>query len=465
MRLLSSNTFLILLLFKFRAGTQVADIYDILTKDGIQQKREGSQYVVGLYKELPKHAVTKGANILSMKNKYGSEFTCMIPRPGGGNNEEETEIEEVETVESLETDANLEEAVEEQQLVEEPIVLDKLTWLLRNYEGSCLKHDGKYWKTKVCFQPRPHIIQQHDQTTFDLGKLDGVFDSENFDHRKLKHVAAMGNKKQPPFLQLVFLDGTDGRISLVNIRCAHIYDRVKKMSEPLELVYVFDLSIKLVCDYDETWNKETPEQQLTEGEVSMTVEGSVEEILEETFSQLSPNGIDKKSCLFYQPGWFTFEICYQKHIQQYHIQHERTKGMPNVITQKVTQRFSLGDWDGQSLAMVKGSTPDKSYAKAVYVDGTECDLTGKPRMSTVHYKCNKDIKDTRVELFQEVETCVYLFVIATNSLCLHAEFKPAPLNTKEIICYLTNSYSTPNFAKVRELETSDDVLSDETSIQ
>lgn len=392
----------------------------------------------------------------------------MIPnsRDDSEEEEEETETEEVgiayermETDASLEEAASPEEALEEQQIVEEPVVLDKLTWLLRNYEGSCLQHDGGYWKTKVCFEPIPHIIQQHNQITFNLGSLDGVYDSEKFDHRKLKHVAAIGSKKRPPFLQLAFLDGSDGRKSLVNIRCAHIYDRVKKMSEPIELVYLFDLSIKSVCDYDAYLMRETPELQRPDPEVSSTAEGSVEQILEETFSLLPPNG-DKKSCLYYQPGWFTFEICYQKQIQQYHVQLQRAKG--KALTQIVTQQFSLGHWDGQPLVMVEGSTPDKSYAKAIYIDGTECDLTGKPRMSTVHYKCNKDIKDTRVELFQEVETCVYLFVIGTKSLCEHAEFKSVPVNTKEIICYLTNS--PPNIAKENKLETSDDVSSEDTFI-
>merc|ERR1719357_1298067 len=122
----------------------------------------------------------------------------------------------------------------------------------------------------------------------------------------------------------------------------------------------------------------------------------------------------------------------------------------------VTQLFSLGYWDGQPLVMVEGSTADKSYAKAVYIDGTECDLTGKPRMSSVHYKCNKDIEGTRVELFQEVETCVYLFVIGTKSLCSHEEFKPEPLNTKEIICYLSDS--PPDIAEGREIDTFDSML-------
>lgn len=456
--------FLILLLLNFKAGTQVSDIYDILTNDGLQQKREGSQYVVGLYKKLPEHAVKKGANIHSMKNRYGSEFTCIVPRPGA-ENEWEEEMEEVETsttVEEVEAIVEPEEEPLEQQMIEEPVVLDKISWFLQNFEGSCLNHDGGYWKTQVCFQPDiPHIFQQHGMTIFDLGKFHGVFDEGNPEYRRLKHVATMGKQKRPPFLQLAFLGGTDGRISLVNIRCAHIYDRVKTMSEPIRLVYLFELSIKLVCNYKEnSHSEEISGQQLPE-EVSKPLEGSVEEILDETFSELTRNRLDKKSCLYYRPGWFTFEICYQKRIQQYHLQEEQTKDKPPRVKQRITQLFNLGTWDGQSLTIMKGSTPDKSYAKALYIDGTNCDLTGKPRTSTVHYKCNRDIKDTRVELFQELETCVYLFVIATNTLCEHEDFKPPPLSTKEIICYLTNS--PPNIAKVRKLGTSDDKL-DETSM-
>jgi len=406
--------------------------------------------VVGLYNELPQHAVKKGANILSMKNQYGSEFTCIVPRPGAENELEGVEVVGVETVskvEEVEIGVKYEEEVLEQQMVEEPVLVDKSTWFFQNYQGSCLNHDGGYWQTKVCFQPIPHIFQKHEKTIFELGRYDGVFDADNFEHRSLKHVATLGRKKYTPFLQLAFLGGTDGRISLVNIRCARMYDRVKEMSEPLELVYLFELSMKLACNYEENSPSiETSVHQLQE-KVSKPLKGSVEETLDETFSQLAPNVLDKNSCLYYKPGWFTFEICYQKHIQQYHVHQERTKDKPSKVKRRITQHFSLGDWDGKSLTIVEGSTPDKSYAEAVYIGGTECDLTGKPRMSTVRYKCNRDINNIRVELFKEVETCVYLFVIATSTLCVHEEFKPLPLNAKEIICYLTNS--PPNIAKIK----------------
>jgi len=470
---LSAKVLAIFLLFKFRASTQVADIYDILTKDGIQQKREGNQYVVGLYKELPAHALTKNVNIVSMRNKFGTQFTCMVPAQVASDQEDEhsrteapSEIEqdsEASTLEQEEIEEEPKEEVVEWQPIEEPVVLDKLTWFLRNYEGPCLKYAGDFWTTKVCFDPIPHIIQQHDTTTFDLGKLNGVFDPENLEHQKLKPLAEVMRRKKQPFLQLAFTGGTDGRISLVNIGCAHIHDRVKKLSEPIELVYVFELSTKLACNYGETsrtQNQAHTNQEQPKSEVSRAVKGSVEEILEKTFSKLVTTGSGKKPCLYYQPGWFTFEICHQKHIQQYRLEHEIVHNKPNTMIPRITQQYNLGIWDEQPITIVKGSTSDKSYAKAVYIDGTVCDLTGEPRKSTIHFRCNQDVKDVKVELFQEVETCVYLFVIATNSMCTHEYFKPEPLSTKEIICYLTNSPS--DMVMDEKLETSGNIL--DTSI-
>jgi len=144
------------------------------------------------------------------------------------------------------------------------------------------------------------------------------------------------------------------------------------------------------------------------------------------------------------------------------MEKRRAKDKPRQVNQKVTQQFSLGDWDGQPLTIIKGSTPDDTYAEAVFVEGTECDLTGKPRRSTVQFKCNKNIKATRIELFQEVETCVYLFVVGTSSLCNVEEFKTEPLNTKEIICYLTNS--PPDIAEVENLNAPDDFLDEDSML-
>jgi len=460
MRPLSLKLYLIPLLFHFQVSTQVSDIYDILTRDENQQKREGDQYVIGIYKEVPDHAVSKESKVISMKNKYGSEFTCLVPRPEADKDELSTESEsKSEGVESaaVEEVEVIEESAEDlvaQESVEEPAVLEKLAWFLQNYEGSCLKYDAGFWKTKVCFQPVPHIIQWHDETTFDLGKLSGVFDPENPEHRRLKSVARPRKKTKKPFLQLAFTGGTDGRISLVNIGCAHIYDRVKKLAEPIQLVYVFDLSTKLACNWENDSQRiKKQKQNLTQSLVSDESTGSVEEILDETFSTLKAKGSNKKSCLYYRPGWFTFEICYQKHILQYHMERSRAKNEPMKVKQKVTQQFSLGDWDGHPLNIIKGSTPENTYAEAVFVEGTECDLTGKLRRSTVRFKCNKDIKSTRIELFQEVETCVYLFVVGISSLCNLEGFKTKPLNTKEIICYLANS--PPDISNVENTDSSD----------
>jgi hypothetical protein len=400
MSLLASKIFIIFLLLNFGAGTQAADIYDILTKDGHQQRREGTQYVVGLYRERPKHALTKDVNILPMKNKFGAEFTCMVPRSENidQNNgeiwqtEAQSETGRVGTATTVEQVDTEEEGVLEWPTVYKPVVKDKLSWFLQNYDGPCLKWDGGFWKTLVCFNPVPHIIQQHDKTTFDLGKLNGVFDPKNSEHRRIKPVAEASSTSKEPFLQLVFTGGTDGRVSLVNILCTRINDRVRKLVEPIELVYVLELSSKAACNYDDN----SPAQEIDKGESEVldAASGSADEILADTFSKIASKGLDNKPCVYYKPGWFTFEICWQKHVQQYHLEHELVHDKPNTMIQKVSQKFNLGFWDGQPLNLVKGSTPEKSIAKAVYIGGTECDLTGKPRKTTVHFKCNKHSKGT-----------------------------------------------------------------------
>jgi len=105
--------------------------------------------------------------------------------------------------------------------------------------------------------------------------------------------------------------------------------------------------------------------------------------------------------------------------------------------EKVTDEYVLGKWDGGPLTVVPGSTPGSSYAEMSYIGGTRCDLTGAPRKATVRYRCNRNIPGTRVENFQEVESCVYVFNVALNSLCNHEKFQPAKVRTEEIVCYLT----------------------------
>lgn len=81
-----------------------------------------------------------------------------------------------------------------------------------------------------------------------------------------------------------------------------------------------------------------------------------------------------------------------------------------------------------------------------------CELTGRPRMTTVNLRCNKDSKGIQVESFQEVETCVYTFNVAMRSLCDHDEFKPQVVRTEEIVCYLSQAITDINSTEAAELK-------------
>jgi len=120
-----------------------------------------------------------------------------------------------------------------------------------------------------------------------------------------------------------------------------------------------------------------------------------------------------------------------------------------------TDEYVLGVWDKKALTVVSGPTTASSYAKSDFTEGTMCDLTGRPRMTTVNFRCNNEVNGIQVENFQEIETCVYIFNVAMRSLCEHEEFKPAVVRTEEIICYLAQAVdlnSTETLEKKEEGE-------------
>jgi len=97
---------LIVFLLLVTTGQQVADIYDILKGDnGVKPRSSnGEQYVIGIYKDKPDHAIAEGTRIVSMKNSFGTEFTCQVPNIGSGSKKKDlNEKIDSEDTESLRT--------------------------------------------------------------------------------------------------------------------------------------------------------------------------------------------------------------------------------------------------------------------------------------------------------------------------------------------------------------------------
>ena len=94
---------------------------------------------------------------------------------------------------------------------------------------------------------------------------------------------------------------------------------------------------------------------------------------------------------------------------------------------------------------------DYPYYPVQYRYGTACDLTNKPRETTVMYICHEQVEHI-VYSVTEVSTCNYELVLLTNLLCSHPAFQTPTIPEREIYCYASPNAVHARPAKLLELE-------------
>eukprot|EP00850_Spirogloea_muscicola_P024951 SM001836S03751 [mRNA] locus=s1836:198:1738:- [translate_table: standard] len=142
-----------------------------------------------------------------------------------------------------------------------------------------------------------------------------------------------------------------------------------------------------------------------------------------------------------EEGWWTYELCYKKHLRQYHAENGQ-----------VMQEFMLGLYDDTLTAALHHQTPDtflqkdlslhsaaQRYHAHVFVNGTQCDLTSKLRSTEVRFFCEEAANPRfahYVAAIKEAPTCCYTLDFHTSLLCKHRLYRKQvqPVNT--IHCYL-----------------------------
>jgi protein OS-9 len=186
------------------------------------------------------------------------------------------------------------------------------------------------------------------------------------------------------------------------------------------------------------------------------------------------------SCIYYLSGWWSYSFCYKNEVKQFH-QLPPSRGVPiyppvedTSVHSFVLGRFSnkeekkkkdatrktLGTEAGSRESLDdEGNAPDEEekaleiprleskgssrYMVQRLTDGTECDLTGKPRKIDVQVRCPGNIPPTlltqakfhcnpqsadRIAMIKETSTCSYLMVIDTPRLCHDVAFLPPQKN-------------------------------------
>uniref|UniRef100_A0A8C3W6X4 Endoplasmic reticulum lectin n=1 Tax=Catagonus wagneri TaxID=51154 RepID=A0A8C3W6X4_9CETA len=131
--------------------------------------------------------------------------------------------------------------------------------------------------------------------------------------------------------------------------------------------------------------------------------------------------------------WWTYEFCYGRHIQQYHMEDSEIKG--EVLYLGYYQ--SAFDWDDETAKASKQHRL-KRYHSQTYGNGSKCDLNGRPREAEVRFLCDEGagISGDYIDRVDEPLSCSYVLTIRTPRLCPHPLLRPPPSTAPQaILCH------------------------------
>ncbi|XP_005358020.1 protein OS-9 isoform X2 [Microtus ochrogaster] len=138
-------------------------------------------------------------------------------------------------------------------------------------------------------------------------------------------------------------------------------------------------------------------------------------------------------CLLKTKDWWTYEFCYGRHIQQYHMEDSEVKG--DVLYLGYYQ--SAFNWDDETAKASKQHRL-KRYHSQTYGNGSKCDLNGRPREAEVRFLCDEGagISGDYIDRVDEPLSCSYVLTIRTSRLCPHPLLRPpASAAPQAILCH------------------------------
>ncbi|KAM9319920.1 protein OS-9 [Gastrophryne carolinensis] len=140
--------------------------------------------------------------------------------------------------------------------------------------------------------------------------------------------------------------------------------------------------------------------------------------------------MEASPCLTKTKDWWTYEFCYGKHIQQYHIEEAEVKG--DILY--LGYYLSEFDWRNETAKASKHHKL-KRYHSQTYVNGSKCDLNGKLRETEVRFMCEEGTGDY-IARVDEPQSCTYVLTVHTSRICSHPFLRPLATGTPQsIMCH------------------------------
>ncbi|MBN3319250.1 OS9 protein, partial [Atractosteus spatula] len=135
--------------------------------------------------------------------------------------------------------------------------------------------------------------------------------------------------------------------------------------------------------------------------------------------------MDGAPCLVKTKDWWTYEFCFGQHVRQYHLEDSEIKG--DVLF--LGYYGSEFDWNNDTAKASKQHRL-KRYHSQTYVNGSKCDLNGKPRETEVRFLCEEGSGDY-IARVDEPQSCSYVLTVHTTRTCHHPYLRP-PSATKPL---------------------------------
>ncbi|CAH1373828.1 unnamed protein product [Tenebrio molitor] len=123
-----------------------------------------------------------------------------------------------------------------------------------------------------------------------------------------------------------------------------------------------------------------------------------------------------KNCLTGGTGWWRYEFCYGKSVEQYHIEKDGSKVTIKLGTFNKQKHL---DWIEQHPHKRPKPLSQRTQLSHLYSDGSVCDKTGKPRQTEVKLKCLEDSTNLNtVSLYLlEPRYCEYILGVESPLVC------------------------------------------------
>ncbi|CAN6652673.1 hypothetical protein TRVA0_026S00496 [Trichomonascus vanleenenianus] len=125
-----------------------------------------------------------------------------------------------------------------------------------------------------------------------------------------------------------------------------------------------------------------------------------------------------EGCLYYAAGFWTYEVCFDSHIRQFHLTTNNEAQLSFILA-----RFDSTPFTHSGHVSVQNNGEVNSLVQRV-AGGEVCDLTGRDRATEIIYLCRPGIDQDQIAWIKEAKTCFYQMAIHTPKLCKEPSFVP-----------------------------------------